>query len=82
MVSIWNPIFPALKNIVSSISSTGSTSENETFSKEENEDSQNIGNTHEYVNNNDSRNEIKQNSNTSNKNQINRTKNLNTINIK
>ena len=66
---------------VSSISSTGSTSENETFSKEENEDSQNIGNTHEYVNNNDSRNEIKQNSNTSNKNQINRTKNLNTINI-
>ena len=67
--------------LVSSISSTGSTSENETFSKEENEDSQNIGNTHEYVNNNDSRNEIKQNSNTSNKNQINRTKNLNTINI-
>lgn len=66
---------------VSSISSIGSTSENETFSKEENEDSQNIGNTHEYVNNNDSRNEIKQNSNTSNKNQINRTKNLNTINI-
>ena len=66
---------------VSSISSTGSTSENEKFSKEENEDSQNIGNTHEYVNNNDSRNEIKQNSNTSNKNQINRTKNLNTINI-
>ena len=66
---------------VSSISSTGSTSKNETFSKEENEDSQNIGNTHEYVNNNDSRNEIKQNSNTSNKNQINRTKNLNTINI-
>lgn len=66
---------------VSSISSTGSTSENEIFSKEENEDSQNIGNTHEYVNNNDSRNEIKQNSNTSNKNQINRTKNLNTINI-
>ena len=66
---------------VSSISSTGSTSENETFSKEENEDSQNIGNTHEYVNNNDSRNEIKQNSNTSNKNQINITKNLNTINI-
>ena len=66
---------------VSSISSLGSTSENETFSKEENEDSQNIGNTHEYVNNNDSRNEIKQNSNTSNKNQINRTKNLNTINI-
>ena len=66
---------------VSSISSTGSTSENETFSKEENEDSQNIGNTHEYVNNNDSRNEIKQNSNKSNKNQINRTKNLNTINI-
>lgn len=65
---------------VSSISSIGSTSENETFSKEENEDSQNIGNTHEYVNNNDSRNEIKQNSNTSNKNQINRTKNLNTIN--
>lgn len=67
--------------LVSSISSIGSTSENETFSKEENEDSQNIGNTHEYVNNNDSRNEIKQNSNTSNKNQINRTKNLNTINI-
>ena len=66
---------------VSSISSTGGTSKNETFSKEENEDSQNIGNTHEYVNNNDSRNEIKQNSNTSNKNQINRTKNLNTINI-
>lgn len=66
---------------VSSISSIGSTSENETFSKEENEDSQNIGNTHEYVNNNDSRNEIKQNSNTSNKNQINITKNLNTINI-
>ena len=66
---------------VSSISSIGSTSENETFSKEENEDSQNIGNTHEYVNNNNSRNEIKQNSNTSNKNQINRTKNLNTINI-
>lgn len=66
---------------VSSISSTGSTSENEKFSKEENEDSQNIGNTHEYVNNNDSRNEIKQNSNTSNKNQVNRTKNLNTINI-
>lgn len=66
---------------VSSISSIGSTSENQTFSKEENEDSQNIGNTHEYVNNNDSRNEIKQNSNTSNKNQINRTKNLNTINI-
>ena len=66
---------------VSSISSIGSTSENETFSKEENEDSQNIGNTHEYVNNNDSRNEIKQNSNTSNKNQINRTKNINTINI-
>ena len=67
--------------LVSSISSTGGTSKNETFSKEENEDSQNIGNTHEYVNNNDSRNEIKQNSNTSNKNQINRTKNLNTINI-
>ena len=66
---------------VSSISSTGGTSKNETFSKEENEDSQNIGNTHEYVNNNDSRNEIKQNSNTSNKNQVNRTKNLNTINI-
>ena len=66
---------------VSSISSTGGTSKNETFSKEENEDSQNIGNTHEYVNNNDSRNEIKQNSNTSNKNQINITKNLNTINI-
>lgn len=66
---------------VSSISSTGGTSKNETFSKEENEDSQNIGNTHEYVNNNNSRNEIKQNSNTSNKNQINRTKNLNTINI-
>ena len=66
---------------VSSISSTGGTSKNETFSKEENEDSQNIGNTHEYVNNNDSRNEIKQNSNTSNKTQINRTKNLNTINI-
>ena len=66
---------------VSSISSTGDTSKNETFSKEENEHRQNIGNTHEYVNNNDSRNEIKQNSNTSNKNQINRTKNLNTINI-
>ena len=66
---------------VSSISSTGGTSKNETYSKEEKEDSQNIGNTNEYVNNNDSRNEIKQNSNTSNKNQINRTKNLNTINI-